>query len=539
MPTETGQTAKPAPALLQPPPEVVTTGGPKPPGAPPVSSPATGAPALSEEAPPVVRPTAPITTPPAPTKPAAPVEAVTPPAPTKPAAPVEAVTPPAPTKPAAPVEAVTPPAAAKAPTPVETETLPAAAKAPTPVETETPPAAAKAPTPVETETLPAAAKAPTPVETETPPARSLQETRSARTNVDSLLNAAQKSPPIADVARRTAMRREFEAALEQTAYPKSKKSELLAAFEDILDPKAPQPTQVKAAVGQDFGPSEAAPSPPQLLRPIAEVESPTSPIASATKSGTGGGTLKTNAPAPKIQATSSGASKPNPLKATERSRTSAVKAAPPPEPKSRRKGSWVGSGAGVRAGRKRVSEPEVEVRRPLKTPQPTGRELTHAELAMVADAQRAAGKLGKPLTRKVRAAADTEDTDLQTSGYSEKRGSGPELTQRVLDVGQEIGHTFAVDSLRDGGMRGRAAASHAEKVAAMANPGRPLAVDKVMCLDCFGFFQRLAESRQITLVVQEPSTKWIFRPDGVRVGVHDGHATVIRKDGSASSGPVP
>jgi hypothetical protein len=43
-------------------------------------------------------------------------------------------------------------------------------------------------------------------------------------------------------------------------------------------------------------------------------------------------------------------------------------------------------------------------------------------------------------------------------------------------------------------------------------------------------------ARKTTLVVHEPGTTWIFRPDGIRVGLSGETQTVIYPDGSASAG---
>jgi hypothetical protein len=215
-----------------------------------------------------------------------------------------------------------------------------------------------------------------------------------------------------------------------------------------------------------------------------------------------------------------------------------VKAEKPPTTSKGPKGSYTGGGEGVRAGRKRASDPEVLVRRPGGAGGASGLGLSPSEQALVAESQRAAGRLGKPLSVKVKAATEEGTSKVQRSGSGAK-GGGPELTQKVLKEGEAIGHKFAKNSSIDEGIPGQSAASHAEKLAALANPGRPLAVDKAMCPDCFAFFQRLAIGRGQTLVVNEPNTRWIFRPDGARVGVQGNHATVLRPDGTASSGPMP
>ena len=101
--------------------------------------------------------------------------------------------------------------------------------------------------------------------------------------------------------------------------------------------------------------------------------------------------------------------------------------------------------------------------------------LTEAEQTMVAEAEQASSRLGKPLQVKTKAAAGAGD--VARSGYG-AGGGGAALTKQVLDVGQEIGHDFAKNPSLDAGVPGQSAASHAEKLAAVSNPGKALAVDR-------------------------------------------------------------
>jgi hypothetical protein len=66
-----------------------------------------------------------------------------------------------------------------------------------------------------------------------------------------------------------------------------------------------------------------------------------------------------------------------------------------------------------------------------------------------------------------------------------------------------------------------------------------LAVDRVMCDDCFSFFRQLARARNTVLVVRDPSNTWVFRPDGTRIGIAPGSQVVLPADESgASAGPL-
>jgi hypothetical protein len=199
---------------------------------------------------------------------------------------------------------------------------------------------------------------------------------------------------------------------------------------------------------------------------------------------------------------------------------------------------YYGGGEGGRKGMRTLpSSPDVEEAPRLKTSAAElAPGLSDTERAMVNEAEQVSSRLGKPLQVKTKAAA--EEGDIIRSGFG-KGGGGKELTQKVMDTGEEIGHDFAKNSSLDGGIPGQEKASHAEKLAAIENPDKPLAVDRVMCEDCFAFFQKLAQKRGTTLVVQEPGNTWVFRPDGVRVGLSPNSQVVLHPGGSASAGRVP
>ena len=176
--------------------------------------------------------------------------------------------------------------------------------------------------------------------------------------------------------------------------------------------------------------------------------------------------------------------------------------------------TYYGGGAGIRKGMKTTPMAEVEAAPPAR-PRPRIT-LTEAEQTMVAEAEQASSRLGKPLQVKTKAAAGAGD--VARSGYG-AGGGGAALTKQVLDVGQEIGHDFAKNPSLNAGVPGQSAASHAEKLAAVSNPGKALAVDSVMCPDCVAFFQKYAQARKVAVVIHEPGKTWVFRPDGVRVGL--------------------
>ena len=207
-----------------------------------------------------------------------------------------------------------------------------------------------------------------------------------------------------------------------------------------------------------------------------------------------------------------------------------------PTPKPIRTYFGGGGGEGGRKGMRTTPMAKVKkaprVRTPAAKPSPG---LSDTERALISSAERAVARLGKPLQVKTKSAAEVGD--VGRSGFGPK-GGGAERTRQVLDTGEEIGHDFAKNPSLDGGVPGQEKAGHAEKLAALANPGKALAVDQAMCLDCVAFFQKLAQARGTTLVVREPTTTWVFRPDGVRIGLpHSGGKVVLYPDGSASAEP--
>jgi hypothetical protein len=154
---------------------------------------------------------------------------------------------------------------------------------------------------------------------------------------------------------------------------------------------------------------------------------------------------------------------------------------------------------------------------------------------MAAEAEQASSRLGKPLRVKTKAAPSAGN--VARSGYG-KRGGGAAPTKHVLDEGHEIGHDFAKNPSLDAGIPGQSAASHAEKLAAVSNPGKALAVDRAICPDCVAFFQKYAQARNVTVVIHEPGRTWVFRPDGVQVGLSPSGLVELHP-GGASAEPLP
>lgn len=193
--------------------------------------------------------------------------------------------------------------------------------------------------------------------------------------------------------------------------------------------------------------------------------------------------------------------------------------------------TYYGGGEAGKKGMKPTQSDPVVEKAPTKPTVKPASALTADEQAMIQTARDLASETGKPLQVKVKAVAE-EATPVR-SGFGEKAG-GDATTRRVMETAEEIGHDLKRNTSVDEGVPGQSAASHAEKKAAIENPGRALAVDKAMCDDCFAFFQKLAMSRG-TQVVHEPGQTWVFRPDGTRIGVTPGSEVIIRPDGTATA----
>ena len=119
-------------------------------------------------------------------------------------------------------------------------------------------------------------------------------------------------------------------------------------------------------------------------------------------------------------------------------------------------------------------------------------------------------KLSSVQKGKVTASVEGKAT---LSGW--KSGSGAqENTEAVIKLSKEIGHDLQPNKLLDQGVPGRFNASHAEKQATIIAPDKAIAVSEIICDNCRRFFVALARYRGKSLIVAEPKTVWIFRPDG-------------------------
>lgn len=185
------------------------------------------------------------------------------------------------------------------------------------------------------------------------------------------------------------------------------------------------------------------------------------------------------------------------------------------------------------------SEPEVQVRRSSSSGAPKAvPALSPADQRKVADARATIERLGRP-TKKVKAA--TPEGDVVRSG-SGRRVDASKATAKVLQKAKEIGHDLESNSSKDNNVPGSFNASHSEKKVAVTEPGKPIAVDKAMCSDCFAFMSKLAR-KEGPIVVHEPNVTWVFNRDGSRVGVNvSGSGVVLAPEGAlgpaATAGPI-
>jgi hypothetical protein len=117
--------------------------------------------------------------------------------------------------------------------------------------------------------------------------------------------------------------------------------------------------------------------------------------------------------------------------------------------------------------------------------------------------------------------AGTAFGDPTLSGWKQPRPDGYQSvsTEDVRQYSSKIGHDLGASGFRDqtsqtDGFPGKFNASHAEKQAAIANPGQPLAVSEPMCKDCQAFFAKEAQFTGLPRTVRDPQTLWVFMPDG-------------------------
>lgn len=146
----------------------------------------------------------------------------------------------------------------------------------------------------------------------------------------------------------------------------------------------------------------------------------------------------------------------------------------------------------------------------------------------MADAGRALDKVGEAhhglpptsaFSNKTSAGALLDDPTL--SGWKLPRPDGyqhvspADVRAYADEIGHELAPKGALDQAnRPDGFPGRWAASHAEKQAAIASPGTPLAVTKPMCADCLGFFEKHAVHTGTPQIVRDPDVLRMFMPDG-------------------------
>ncbi|WP_236796193.1 RHS repeat-associated core domain-containing protein [Amycolatopsis sp. GM8] len=122
------------------------------------------------------------------------------------------------------------------------------------------------------------------------------------------------------------------------------------------------------------------------------------------------------------------------------------------------------------------------------------------------------------LAKRKKCEGETDAVETM-SGWQGKKPDPPNITradpQDVLDLQQEIGHPAKRAGAMDQGVPGKYFASHAERQAAVLDPGAPIRINLPMCPDCQDFFKALAAHRQQTQIVTEPGgITRTFHPDG-------------------------
>jgi RHS repeat-associated protein len=122
------------------------------------------------------------------------------------------------------------------------------------------------------------------------------------------------------------------------------------------------------------------------------------------------------------------------------------------------------------------------------------------------------------LAKRKKCQGETDDVET-LSGWPGKKPDPPNITradpQDVLDLQDDIGHPVRRAGAMDQGVPGKYFASHAERQAAVLDPGAPININLPMCADCQEFFKKLAAHRGQTQVVTEPGgATRTFHPDG-------------------------
>lgn len=133
--------------------------------------------------------------------------------------------------------------------------------------------------------------------------------------------------------------------------------------------------------------------------------------------------------------------------------------------------------------------------------------------AALARAQLAKIELSASKEYSVKTVSSNEKKTL--SGWSQKRPGGYErvsaeqVKAKSLAIWHEIkSHPYDWDYV------GQYFSSHAEKQISILSPNHPIGVSKPMCIDCKGYFSKLARYNNVDQIVADPKAIRVFRADG-------------------------
>jgi hypothetical protein len=143
----------------------------------------------------------------------------------------------------------------------------------------------------------------------------------------------------------------------------------------------------------------------------------------------------------------------------------------------------------------------------------------------------------RPVEREKTFSASARGATVSGYTYIPEREVAQVTPANVRTRAEEIGHPRRANK-NDQGIPGQYFDSHAEKKQIVANPNRPVGVNREMCADCVRFFSREAQAQRTAQVVSDPVATRVFHPDGaITVYARDGSVLRINPDGTVSTLP--
>lgn len=146
-------------------------------------------------------------------------------------------------------------------------------------------------------------------------------------------------------------------------------------------------------------------------------------------------------------------------------------------------------------------------------PRDPGKVAVAESKAALARAHQAKNELPASKEYKVKTVSSNEKKTL--SGWGSKKPDGYErvFAEQVKAKSQEIGHELKSHPY-DRDYAGQYFSSHAEKQMSILSPNHPIGVSKPMCVDCKGYFSKLAQFNNADQIVADPKAIRVFRSDG-------------------------